>query len=105
MFTKVDFAGFFALIIAMIALVAVIAAPTESVAATRSASHHRLRVNGPMCGYAPDRESVPDTGYPWPNPDRVHIHKWGIVLVRRRSGCDELKSSRQVCARKREGKR
>jgi hypothetical protein len=71
MFTKVDFAGFIALIIAMIALVAVIAAPTESVAATRSASHHHLRVNGPMCGYAPDRESDPDGGYPWPNPDRV----------------------------------
>ena len=44
MFTKVDFAGFIALIIAMITLIAVIDAPTESVAATRSA--HHLRVNG-----------------------------------------------------------
>jgi hypothetical protein len=64
MLTKVDFAGFIALIIAMITLVAVIAASTESVAATRSACHHHLRVNGPMYGYAPDRESVPDSGYP-----------------------------------------
>jgi hypothetical protein len=48
MSTKVDFEGFIALIIAMIALVAVIAAPTESVAATRSASHHHLGVNAPV---------------------------------------------------------
>jgi hypothetical protein len=60
MFTKVDLAGFIALIIAMITLVAVIAAPTESVAARRSASHH-LRVNGPIYGHAPDRESAPDS--------------------------------------------
>jgi hypothetical protein len=61
MFTKVDLAGFIALIIAMITLVAVIAAPTESVAARRSASHHHLRVNGPTYGHAPDRESGPDS--------------------------------------------
>jgi hypothetical protein len=70
MFTKVSFAEFIALILTIIALVAVIAAPTESVAATRPASHHHLRVNGPTYGYAPDREPVPDSGFPWPNPDR-----------------------------------
>jgi hypothetical protein len=68
MFTKVSFAEFIALILTVIALVAVIAAPAESVAATRPASHHHLRVNS--YGYGPDREPVPDSGFPWPNPDR-----------------------------------
>jgi hypothetical protein len=103
MFAKVDFAGFIALIIAMIALVAVIAAPIESVAATRSASHHHLRVNGPMYGWI---ESPPADILDQTLIESVPAAmQRGIVSVTGRSRCDEPMSSTQVCARKREGNR
>jgi len=103
MFTKVDFAGFIALIIAMITLVAVIAAPTESVAATRSASHHHLRVNRPMYGWieSPPADILEQT----PIESVPAAMQRGIVLVTGRSRCDAPMSSRQVCARKREANR
>jgi hypothetical protein len=75
MSSDVSLAELIALAIVMIMLVAVIAAPTASIAATLqphaygSTSHHH-RITASAYGFAPERNRIPGSGYGWGNPDR-----------------------------------
>lgn len=69
MSTKVGLSELTVLAAALAMLVAVMAVPTESHAATRAASH-RHRVTTLPYIYGHERNPVPDSGYDWGNPDR-----------------------------------